>query len=33
MKLLDTPSLDNWLGARDRAFMETLLEYEISQPY
>jgi integrase/recombinase XerC len=23
-KLLDTPSLDNWLGARDRAIMETL---------
>jgi integrase/recombinase XerC len=23
-KLLDTPSLDNWLGSRDRAIMETL---------
>jgi len=23
-KLLDTPSLDNWLGARDKAIMETL---------
>jgi integrase/recombinase XerC len=23
-KLFDTPSLDNWLGARDRAIMETL---------
>jgi integrase/recombinase XerC len=23
-RLLDTPSLDNWLGARDRAIMETL---------
>ncbi|NQT02151.1 MAG: tyrosine-type recombinase/integrase, partial [Planctomycetes bacterium] len=23
-KLLNTPSLDNWLGARDRAIMETL---------
>jgi integrase/recombinase XerC len=23
-KLLDTPSLENWLGARDRAIMETL---------